>query len=68
MNRQNHRIDVKNLCSRKLWELLKNAEWQSHRERFAIEQELFGRQHYIDELKSLSLAEHDTLSSKETRH
>lgn len=60
MNKQNTEIDVKNLCSRKLWELLKNAEWQSASEKFAIEQELSGRRHYIDEL--------ETLSVKETMH
>ena len=60
MNNQNREIDVKNLCSRKLWELLKNAEWQSVSEKFAIEQELSGRRHYIDEL--------ETLSVKETMH
>lgn len=60
VNNQNTEIDVKNLCSRKLWELLKNAEWQNSSEKFAIEQELSGRRHYIDEL--------ETLTAKETRH
>ena len=60
MNNQNTEINVKNLCSRKLWELLKNAEWQTTSERFAIEQELSGRRHYLEELRSLSV--------KETRH
>ncbi|GAB3375757.1 hypothetical protein NCG89_03760 [Spongiibacter taiwanensis] len=60
MNNQNSEINVKNLCSRKLWELLKNAEWQNNAERFAIEQELSGRRHYLRELKQLS--------SRETMH
>ena len=33
MNKQSNDMNVKNLCSRKLWELLKNAEWQSNTER-----------------------------------
>jgi hypothetical protein len=47
-------VNVKNLCSRKLWELLKNAEWQSNTERFAIESELSDRRHYVKELEQLS--------------
>ena len=54
MNNQQTEINVKNLCSRKLWELLKNAEWQTASERFAIEQELSGRRHYLEELQTLS--------------
>lgn len=60
MNKQSTEINVKNLCSRKLWEILKNAEWNNSSQRFAIEQELSGRRHYLEELKSLS--------AKETRH
>jgi|TARA_Y100001934_G_scaffold167349_1_gene198912 hypothetical protein len=57
MNNQQTEINVKNLCSRKLWELLKNAEWQTASERFAIEQELSGRRHYLEELQTLSVKE-----------
>ncbi|MDF1690733.1 MAG: hypothetical protein P1U47_00055 [Zhongshania sp.] len=57
MNKQNNDVNVKNLCSRKLWELLKNAEWQDNSERFAIERELSGRRHYIEELEKLSARE-----------
>ncbi|WP_047011634.1 hypothetical protein [Spongiibacter sp. IMCC21906] len=57
MNKQNIERNVKNLCSRKLWELLKNAEWHSNAERFAIEQELSGRQHYQRELEQFSCRE-----------
>jgi hypothetical protein len=57
MNRQSNDVNVKNLCSRKLWELLKNAEWQTSSERFAIESELSGRRHYIKELEQLSARE-----------
>lgn len=57
MDNQNQEINVKNLCSRKLWELLKNAEWQDNAERFAIERELSGRRHYLEELKQLSARE-----------
>ncbi|WP_372864480.1 hypothetical protein [Spongiibacter sp.] len=68
MNNQNREINVKNLCSRKLWELLKNAEWQNSRERCAIERELSGRRHYIDELKSLENPAPGSLNATETRH
>ncbi|MFT6592220.1 MAG: hypothetical protein ACJAU3_000273 [Zhongshania sp.] len=54
MNKQTNDVNVKNLCSRKLWELLKNAEWQSNTERFAIESELSDRRHYVKELEQLS--------------
>ncbi|WP_159267630.1 hypothetical protein [Zhongshania aliphaticivorans] len=54
MNKQSNDMNVKNLCSRKLWELLKNAEWQSNTERFAIETELSDRRHYVEELEQLS--------------
>ncbi|MFT4920615.1 MAG: hypothetical protein ACJA1T_000922 [Zhongshania aliphaticivorans] len=57
MNKQNQEVNVKNLCSRKLWELLKNAEWQDKSERFAIERELSGRRHYIKELEQLTARE-----------
>lgn len=60
MNEHSNAINVKNLCSRKLWELLKNAEWQSRAEKFAIESELSGRRHYLRELEQLS--------ARETRH
>ncbi|MDX1505521.1 MAG: hypothetical protein R3221_07375 [Spongiibacter sp.] len=60
MNKQTTEINVKNLCSRKLWEILKNAEWQNSSQRFAIEQELSGRRHYLEELEGLTV--------KETRH
>ena len=46
-------LDVKNLCSRKLWEMLKLAEWQNLKQKQAIEGELNSRQHYLDELASL---------------
>jgi hypothetical protein len=50
-------IDVTNLCSRKLWELLKNAEWHNDGERFAIVRELSGRQHYLEELARFTISE-----------
>ena len=53
MTTQSSTIDVKNLCSRKLWELLAiecpqqlNTQVKTH-----IEQELLTRRHYLKELK-----------------
>ncbi len=57
MNEHNSEINVKNLCSRKLWDLLKNAEWHNAAQRFAIERELSGRRHYLRELEQLSARE-----------
>ncbi|MBD2859573.1 hypothetical protein IB286_11205 [Spongiibacter sp. KMU-158] len=48
---------VKNLCSRKLLDMLKNSEWQNDVERLAIESELYGRKHYIEELHQLKASE-----------
>jgi hypothetical protein len=45
-------IDVKNLCSRKLWEILvfNNNEPLSAQQKHNIETELEQRQHYLTEL------------------
>lgn len=56
-NSSNSESNVKNLCSRRLWEMLKNAEWHSHTERHAIESELSGRRHYLEELDQLKASE-----------
>lgn len=47
-------IDVSNLCSRKLVELLKNGEWNNTIEKSAIERELADRRHYLNELSALN--------------
>lgn len=48
-------IDVKNLCSRKLWEILIVEQNQSLscNQRSQIEQELIIRRHYLQELAKL---------------
>lgn len=48
-------IDVKNLCSRKLWEILKIGHQQksSRFQQARIEKELLTRQHYLQEISSL---------------
>jgi hypothetical protein len=53
-------LDVKNLCSRKLWEILLIDKQQplSGSQRTLVEQELITRQHYIRELKSLRINLH----------
>ena len=43
-------IDVKNLCSRKLWELLRDHH-TAGQARPAIEAELLARRHYVSELQ-----------------
>ena len=50
----NH-IDVKNLCSSKLWEILKQKPRStvSHLVRQRAEQELLVRRHYVEEISSL---------------
>jgi hypothetical protein len=53
MKIENYDFDVKNLCSRKLWEILKDAEWQTENQKMAIEGELSSRKHYLDELSTL---------------
>ncbi|MGK0499065.1 MAG: hypothetical protein ACJAYG_000696 [Oceanicoccus sp.] len=54
MNNQNPgsppTINVKNLCSRKLWELLHCSSKDKHQQHSLIE-ELQLRQHYLTELK-----------------
>lgn len=50
---ENYDLDVKNLCSRKLWEILKDAEWQSENQKLAIKDELSSRKHYLDQLNTL---------------
>ena len=47
-------IDVKNLCSRKLWELLRDQH-TAGQVRPAIEAELLARQHYVTELQRFKL-------------
>jgi hypothetical protein len=48
-------IDVTNLCSRKLWEILTIEQQQnlSYQQKHQIEQELIARQHYLQELAKL---------------
>jgi hypothetical protein len=48
-------IDVTNLCSRKLWEILTVDQLQtlSYQQKHQIEQELITRQHYLQELAKL---------------
>ena len=52
MKQQNQHLDVKNLCSRKLWELAANSEVDAQELR-AIASELQLRRHYLNELKNL---------------
>lgn len=53
-------IDVKNLCSRKLWEILKVQDPSeiSMIEQLRIQQELISRQHYVQELSTLPQRSH----------
>lgn len=47
-------IDVSNLCSRKLWELLKhNHSTSEQTQRFILESELLKRSHYVSEIQQL---------------
>lgn len=57
---QEPRIDVKNLCSRKLWEILlaKQNQQLSYQQRTHVEQELITRQHYLQELANLARQVH----------
>ncbi|MEH6558558.1 MAG: hypothetical protein V7459_09410 [Oceanicoccus sp.] len=52
MNVENS-LDVKNLCSRKLWEILALSEHQAdnYPQRLQITQELVTRKHYLREIK-----------------
>lgn len=54
MNKKNNPIDMSNLSSRKLWQLL-SLEFDPlpSTQLQRIEQELRARQHYVDELNSL---------------
>lgn len=47
-----NRIDLDNLCSRKLWEILTINQRLDRLEQESIEQELLTRRHYIPELKN----------------
>jgi len=60
MKQQTQTIDVKNLCSRKLWELVANNEVGSQ-ELVAIASELQLRRHYLQEIASV-------LPASSTRH
>lgn len=54
MNPMNHhQFDVKNLCSRKLWELLLEQHRSSCQQVQLLEQELLQRRHYVNELLAL---------------
>ncbi len=44
------KIDINNLCSRKLWEILTISQRLDQLEQQSIEQELLTRRHYIPEL------------------
>ncbi len=46
------KIDIDNLCSRKIWELLANNNITtiSHNEKKVLEQTLISRNHYLNEL------------------
>lgn len=48
-------IDVKNLCSRKLWELLnlRSSDRPNWHDCLLIEKELLAREHYLQELNQL---------------
>lgn len=52
MKQQEQNLDVKNLCSRKLWELAASNQIDTHELR-AIAGELQLRRHYLNELESL---------------
>lgn len=54
-NETDARYDVRNLCSRKLFELLaaESSLALSQQQLKSIEQELVARQHYLDELRKL---------------
>lgn len=52
MKQHSQTIDVKNLCSRKLWELVAHREVSSQ-EMLAIASELQLRRHYLQELETL---------------
>ncbi len=54
MNNSNtdNKIDINNLCSRKLWEILTINQRLNRLEQQIIEQELVTRQHYIPELST----------------
>lgn len=56
-------LEVNNLCSRKLWQMLKNSEWQSRQEREAIECELQNRRHYVREMNALGSSQFRLLST-----
>ena len=51
-NRTENTIDIDNLCSRKLWEILTVEQQLDRLEQQTIEQELLARRHYIPELTS----------------
>ena len=53
MIQQNLLVNVKNLCSRKLWEILisNGEEILSDRQKHRIENELVERRHYLTELQ-----------------
>ena len=51
MNTEQH-IDINNLCSRKLWEILTLNLPAHHQQKNHIEQELITRSHYTNELES----------------
>lgn len=46
--------EVKNLCSRRLLDMLRNREWGDPVEKTAIEEELLQRRHYLPQLRELS--------------
>lgn len=50
-----HTIDIKNLCSRKLWELLVENQQSAQKsiDNQILEQELLSRRHYLNELQKL---------------
>ena len=52
MNTNNTDINVKNLCSRKLWQLL-NDKTIASPQLDACEMELLTRQHYLYEMRNL---------------
>lgn len=49
--------EVKNLCSRRLLDMLRNREWGGPVEKTAIEEELLQRRHYLPQLRELSCRE-----------
>ncbi|MFA7554807.1 MAG: hypothetical protein WCY88_11200 [Spongiibacteraceae bacterium] len=60
MRNEHSTIDVKNLCSRKLWDILnlKQPQMLDSQQKRTIEQELIIRQHYLKELASLNQQVH----------